>query len=304
MTIYLDIILLENIAMNYIILFTTGLIYKIKTKILQLIFSSLIGGIYAVLSFTSTFEIYQSLLLKIILSIAMIYIAFRPEKIKTLFRQLMLFYLVSFVFGGTAFALLYFVKPQDILMRDGILIGTYPIKIALLGGMIGFIVIHLAVKGIKNKINKKDMFCDVELKMEEKELNVKALIDTGNLLKEPITGFPVIIIENSELEKILPKQILDNTEKIINGDVNGIDDKYITKMRVIPFTSIGKQNGMLLGIKVEQVIIKTEEDIFRIKDVIVGMYNTRLTKNGMYNAIIGLDILEGGTNEFIANAKI
>jgi hypothetical protein len=45
----------------------------------------------------------------------------------------MLFYLVSFTFGGVAFMLLFFLKPDEIIYEDGHLIGTYPIKIALLG---------------------------------------------------------------------------------------------------------------------------------------------------------------------------
>lgn len=303
MTIYLDIVLLENIGMNYIILFTTSIINKTKTKPIKLALSSLIGAFYAVLSFIAILEIYESLILKILLSVAMIYIAFKPEKMKVLFRQLMLFYLVSFVFGGTAFALLYFIRPQDILMKNGLLIGTYPIKIAFLGAILGFVIVHIACKGIKNKLNKKDMFCDVEVKIEENTINVKAMIDTGNLLREPITGLPVIIIESTELEKILPKQIIEGAEDIINGKLNQIDDKYAVKLRVIPFTSLGKQNGMLLGIKANEAIIKTDENSYNIKNVIIGMYNSKLTKNGMYNALIGLDILEGGTNELIADVK-
>ena len=67
----------------------------------------------------------------------------------------MIFYLTSFVFGGCAFALLYFVKPQDVLMKNGVYIGTYPIKIALLGGIVGFIITNIAFKIIKNKAKKE-----------------------------------------------------------------------------------------------------------------------------------------------------
>ena len=303
MTVYLDIVLLENIVINYVILFTTGAINKIKTKVINLCLASFIGAIYAVLSFTSTLQIYEGVTIKILLSIAMVYIAYRPEKIKLLFRQLMLFYLVSFAFGGTAFALLYFIRPQDILLKNGLLIGTYPIKIAFLGAFLGFTVVHVASKGIKNKINKRDMFCNVEINIENKMINVKAMIDTGNLLKEPITGIPVVVIETSKLRGTLPEEVIEKADDIINGNIGIIEDKYAKRLRVIPFTSLGKQNGMLLGIKADEATIKTDENSYNIKDVIIGMYNKSLTKNGMYNALIGLDILEGGTNELVRNAK-
>ena len=52
--------------------------------------------------------------------------------------------------GGCAFALLYFIKPENIIMKNGVYIGTYPIKIALLGGIVGFVVTYIAFKIIKN----------------------------------------------------------------------------------------------------------------------------------------------------------
>ena len=158
MTIYVDIVLLENFLMNYIILFTTGMIARTKTSTIKLIFSGGVGGIYAVISFMNILEIYSSITLKILLSVVMIYIAFKPNKIKTLCKQLVLFYLVSFAFGGTAFALLYFVRPQDILMKNGLFIGTYPLKIAFLGAIVGFIILQTALKSIKTRFHKKDMF--------------------------------------------------------------------------------------------------------------------------------------------------
>ena len=132
MTIYLDVVLLENLCMNYIILFATGYILKLKLNHIRLILSSILGGIYAILSYIKILPIYSNFALKIILSITMVYIAYKPKNIKIAGKQIVIFYLTSFVFGGTAFFLLYFVKPQDILIKNGIYIGTYPLKIALL----------------------------------------------------------------------------------------------------------------------------------------------------------------------------
>lgn len=116
MTIYIDIIFLENLFMNYIILFATGTIIKAPIKIVRTLISSVIGSVYAIVSYMSILEIYSNTALKIILSIAMVYIAFNSKTLKQLFKQLIIFYLTSFTFGGVAFALLYFISPQNILM--------------------------------------------------------------------------------------------------------------------------------------------------------------------------------------------
>ena len=51
MTIYIDIIIVENLIMNYIILYATGLISKSKKSYLRMFMASLIGAIYATLEY-------------------------------------------------------------------------------------------------------------------------------------------------------------------------------------------------------------------------------------------------------------
>lgn len=308
MTIYLDVILLENLCMNYIILFATGLINRVKIKAWRLFGASLIGGIYSILSFAPVLEIYTNFLFKVILSIVMVYIAFHPQNVKQLFKELIIFYLVSFAFGGCAFALLYFIRPQDILARNGVLTGTYPIKIALLGGIVGFVIVNIAFKVVKGKLSKKDMFCNVSIFINGKEKEIKAFIDTGNLLKDPISGIPVIVVEVSELEEMIPKEIVENLNEILQGKdtkvLTEIPEDYKLKFRIIPFSSLGKQNGLLLGFIADKVIINLEETKAELSNIIIGIYEKSLTKNGLYTGLVGIDIIERcGEYEHFANVK-
>ena len=307
MTIYLDIVLIENLCMNYIILFATGFIMKIKLHHIRIILSALLGGVYAILSYIEIFPLYSNMAVKIALSICMIYIAFFPKGVKALLKHLVMFYLVSFAFGGCAFALLYFIKPEDIFMINGVYVGTYPIKIALLGGVVGFVITYIAFKVVKTRMTKKSLIHDVEIKIEEKIIKLKALLDTGNGLKEPITGEPVIVVEKDRLYGILPGNILNNIDKIIGGDWGNLEEnlEYRTRFRIIPFKSIGKQNGMLLGFRVDEVNVITDIDKIVNQKVIMCIYNQTLTRTNTYSALIGLDMLEGREkNEFIANIKI
>lgn len=120
------------------------------------------------------------------------------------------------------------------------------------------------------------------------------MIDTGNLLKDPITNSPVIIIEKNKLSNILPKEILENSEKIINGKYEFSDEnlKYASKFRVLPFSSLGKQNGMLLGFKVDKIEAEiNDEEIIR-EDAIVGIYDKKLSSRNQYEGLIGLNYVE------------
>ena len=246
MTIYIDVVLIENLIMNYIILLATGIILKKQIKNTRLIIASFIGAIYSIIAYVSTLEIYSNIVLKLLLSIVIVYIAYNPQKLKALWKDILIFYLTSFVFGGAAFALIYVIKPQEILMKNGLFLGTYPLKTAILGGIIGFTLIVVAFKLVKNKISKKDMFCEIEIKINNHIIKTVAMIDTGNLLKEPITNTPVIVVEHTLLYNSIPKEILDNLDAILGGDLEKIPEKirldYISKLKLIPFSSLGKQN--------------------------------------------------------------
>lgn len=304
MTVYIDILLAENLILNYVILYTTGKIYKAKIKIWRIILSSLIGATYTIVSYMKFLDFYPSFILKILLSISMVYVAFNPKNLKIFLKLFFLFYLTSFVFGGVAFALLYFIKPQDILIKNGIYIGMYPFKIVLLSAITGFSILILMLKIIKGKITKKELLCNIKVKIVNKEISLTALIDTGNFLKEPITGADVIVVEKERLIGVMPENILENLELIINGKYKQELSEYETKMRIIPFSSLGKQNGILLGIKADEIRLETEDEPIFIPNAIIGIYDNKLSSKGTYNALIGLNVLEGGKQyEFSRTAK-
>ena len=144
-------------------------------------------------------------------------------------------------------------------------------------------------------MTKKDMYCNIKIKLNNEEIKTKAMIDSGNMLKEPITGTPVIVVESTLLEGAMPHEILKNLEKIIGGDFREIDEEikkeYITKLKLIPYSSLGKQNGMLLGIKPDFIEVEKEENFEKIDDVIIGIYNKSLTKKGEYRALVGIELL-------------
>lgn len=295
MTIYLDVVIVENLIMDAIIIYATAIVLKVKIRHLRIIISSLIGAIYSVLSYISDLEIYNNLFLKIFLSIVMVYIAFSPQNIKSLMKQILIFYLTSFLFGGVAFALIYVIKPQEILMKNGLFLGMYPLKTVFLGAIVATAILITAFKVVKSNITKKDMMCNVSIELNNKTVNIKTMIDTGNMLKEPISGLPVIVVENTALYELIPKEILDNLDDILGGDFQKIPDNikstYIAKLKWIPYSSLGKQNGMLVGIKADKAIVEKDDQVIEHDNVIVGIYNKSLTKRGEYRGLIGVELL-------------
>ncbi len=187
------------------------------------------------------------------------------------------------------------VNSGKISIQNGIIVGNYTLVTIFLGVIVAFVIILLAFRFVKAKISKKDLYCNIIIKINQKRIKTKAMIDTGNLLKEPITNIPVVVVESKLLFKTIPNEILENIENILGGDLEkipeNIKNEYMSKLKVIPFSSLGKQNGMLLGLKADGIEIEEENNVKNVDKVILGIYNKRLSKKDEYGALLGIDVI-------------
>lgn len=225
----------------------------------------------------------------------MIYVSFKPKNMKEFLRQITFFYLTSFVFGGAALGVIYMVNAGKISIQNGIIIGNYTLKTIFMGIILAFIIIVVSFKFIKTKISKNDLFYNITIKINRKSVKTKAMVDTGNLLKEPITNIPVAVVEHKILYNVVPTEILENIENILGGDFSNISEnvkkEYMSKLKVIPFSSLGRQNGMLLGLKADALEIEESDGSKIVDRIIIGIYNKKLSKKGEYGALLGIDII-------------
>ena len=118
------------------------------------------------------------------------------------------------------------------------------------------------------------------------------------------------IISDSVTPQIIPNiyvEKIEGVEVIVLEVFHGSNTPYY-------ITSLGKENGMLLGIKADRIVVNFHDDIYTIDNVIIGIYSKSLNNSGKYNAIIGLDVLQnpikttnrklGEEHEFITNTKV
>ena len=145
------------------------------------------------------------------------------------------------------------------------------------------------------------MIYEVEIFYKEKSSNIKVILDTGNLLTDPITNIPVLIVEFEKLKTIIPENILNDIVR--NNNFENIDEEIKTRCSIIPFSSIGKNNGIIIGFRPDyiKIYIDNREEIRR--KVIVGIYDNKIAKNGVYSGLIGLNLLNndfriGDKNEY------
>lgn len=97
------------------------------------------------------------------------------------------------------------------------------------------------------------MYCKIKVNINSKYTYINAIIDTGNFLREPITKLPVVVLEKDTLYEIIPNYILDNLNKIINGEEIDLKE-YTSKIKIIPFNSLRKRKWNTIGNESRQYI--------------------------------------------------
>jgi stage II sporulation protein GA (sporulation sigma-E factor processing peptidase) len=284
--VYADLTWAVNFFTDFIILWVTLKLSGSRVNYYRLTAAAFLGSIYALLYLFFSTSIFYGLAGKLLFSFIMLYIALKPETQKDLKKNLFYFYLISFACAGASVALSFIFKEN----------GKYSAYCLPLSGGIVFII-FLAVEGEKYLVNKVIpalLHYGVEIIFAQEKCVGQGFMDTGNGLKDPLTDKAVIVAEFDYMKSFLPedlKQIIqdcDNEQELFNKLA---ETSWANRLRVIPFSSIGKKNGLLIGLRSDQVIIKSQKGEKLLKDQVIALYKDRLSKDSDYQFLLPASIL-------------
>lgn len=295
--VYADVILLENLIMNYLILWSTARLARYRYSKVKILIASLLGSIYAVLYYFPEYRYLYSFFMKILFSIFIVTIAYTPAYFHLLLKLIGIFYILSFVFGGAAFGLFYFINGLD-LTRNGIsFIGDFPVKILVVAVIAAYFTVRFSWDYIHHRIKRERLVLKVEMSFDKKRLCLDALVDTGNSLRDPITSAPVMITEYEMVRELLPDDIQKIFEQCGENDLNAIAEimaisKWAARFRIIPYKSLGRENGMLVGFKPDMVTIFDSSRKVQLSNIIIAIYRKKLSRDREYSALIYPEMLK------------
>ncbi len=295
--VYGEYLFIENLLMNWLILHLTAYFSKENTPKYKLWIGAGLGAIYAFVFFFPALNFLYSIIMKILISMLIIVITFMPYKFKSFFKLLGIFYLISFMFGGAAFALFYLTDFNGLLSNGIFYFGNFSIKLLIYSGLVAYILIHFCWEYVQTKISRENIYISICIEVDENKSQIKALLDTGNSLKDPVSKCPVIVVEYSAIEELLPEDIQFIFKSGAQINLSEITDslqtsKWINRFRMIPFKSLGKENGLLVGFKPDRVQMIEKKNLKSIDDIIIAVYEKSLSKNGDYSALLHPDILQ------------
>ncbi len=269
--VYIDVLFLINFTMDYIVLSCNGAIFKIRHRHRYTAIASVIGALYACGIFFTDLPLLYSAAAKLIVGALMVYIAYLPSDIRAFLKYLLCFLGTSVLFAGALF--MFFCisgtgSKVGAVVRNGATYFNVSLLYLAVTTAAAYILIRVYLK-FSDK-SRRRQFYDIEIGLGGRSVNVRALVDTGNSLTEPITCRPVIIVEKESISG-LSEDIYSNHKTFI-----------------IPFSALGTDSGAVLGFTPDYVRIIDERRY--IKDVIIGVYCKALCSSSDYHALINPEV--------------
>ena len=270
--VYADVLFLTNFTINFILLEITSMLTKNTCQTYKKVIAATVGAIYSVIMFLPDFKIAENLFSKFLLSLVMTGITYKKDSIKNFIRFLSTFYLVTLVCGGLTLSFTYFSK-SPFTSNNGIIYFDSSFKTVLISSGVTWMIIKLSYSIYQKHATRN--YHKMVLYKNGKAASLNVLLDTGNMLKEPLTGSPVIIVEKNALRGIIPRDIADI-------DIENISP-HIQDLRLIPFKSLGTEAGMLIGFVPDKIC--SSEPI--CDNITIAIANSTLSASGEYNALAG-----------------
>ena len=256
---YIDSIFLINLVMDLFLLTLTAKSIKSTATFGRILTGSLIGAIgYCLVILLPHISYPVKVTLGMIPTTAvMLKAGCKIKGFRQLCRGMGYMFTYSFLLGG----FILFLRNNVSLFRKKEL----SVWLILLAGYLGFQICIWGIRKYKNEA--RNHFCEVELAGDEKSITVLGLVDTGNGLRDPVSGKAVAVLEEEVWREMKWAQR---------------EEKY----KAIPFHSIGKMHGIMDGYEVSRIVVKTQSQTRELYQMPVAVYRGKLSVKGEYRIIL------------------
>lgn len=271
MVIYADEMFFINFIFNYLALFILGKSMKLCIKKIRLLAAAAAGALCAVALFCLNTDL---MIVKAGLAFIMIICAYGWNGRYIIYR-FGVFLIILAAISGTVI-LLISLSPNAVnsVIKNGIIYFNISGKRFFVIFILSYPVVSLLYKGLKEWRNRK--LYTTMIQRGNRTITVKALFDSGNKLKEPITGKPVMIAEWNTVKNLFENPV--EFEALIEKA-----EEY--KLWIIPYHALGNMNGRILAFLADRILV--DEKV--IERVFVGITEQKIS--GEYNALLNADLL-------------
>ncbi len=281
-TIYLDVLLLVNLLVNFLLISASGTLAKCTPKTGRLVFSTLLATATALFIFLPPLGTAGSLLLKLGVAAVVTFAAFGFGGIRTYLKNFGIFLGVNFAFAGIMIGIWMFSSSPRVYSNNGVFYIDISFLTLLLSTTVSYLLIELGCKIVKHKPAKEEYYT-VRLTQGENSIQCQAFVDNGNSLTDLLTGLPVVVAFYPKLIGVLPTQV---EEYLRRGDVQPLEDT--NDFHLVLYHGVGG-SGMLPAFVPDRFEILSKDGISEDYRVMVAVSREKL-RQGEFDILLNRDM--------------
>jgi stage II sporulation protein GA (sporulation sigma-E factor processing peptidase) len=283
-TVYIDRVFALNMLVDYLLLLTAARLAGAPLRRLRTALAAALGGLYAAAVFLPGCAFLSGPLWKILAGVAMALLVYWPQRRRWALTAL--FLLLSGALAGLLLAV--GLASGDPARR---LAGVFRAEISwpvFAGTGAGFYLLLRAAFRRDVRLKGGDIL-RVTIRIGGRRRELSALHDTGNTLRDPVNGEPVLVLEQRAVRDLWPPEIgrildqpLSPEEKMAQLHRRHAGRSF----SLIPYRSVGVPAGLLLAFRSDALTV--EGRIHR--RVLLALSESPLSENGAYQALWGGEV--------------
>ncbi len=207
--IYVDILIVVNLYVNYFLLCAVQKISNSRANYKRKIIAALIGAFMSLSIILPAFLFVVSMIYKILGTIFINYVAFGKEG---LIKNSLLYLLSGIVFAGVMLLVSSIFSANSVFMINGSVYYDISFVALLIFTAVAYLVITIVKNIFDNSAYKNGAF-RVVIDIGTKCISLDGVADTGNMLCDNLTGKPVIVCDKTDFDFDL-SQLLEKKEML------------------------------------------------------------------------------------------
>lgn len=275
MTVYLDGVWLVNGLVDYLLLVASGKLTATPIRRSRILLAGCLGGLYGIVCLLPGWSFLGSIFWRGIMAFLLCLLAFGFGK--HILRQMVVLLLLTAAFFGVVLLL------TELFSTPAALIGGsvyYPVNTPTLVLTAGC-AYGLISWGMGRLSHQGGDIIPVEVSVGEQTIGFNALRDTGNTLRDPISGVPVMVADQSLLKKLLPgKPVFSETPQQLLEELYREAPRL--RPRLIPYKTVGVAHGMLVALQPDEIKISG-----RRENILMAFSPVSVSDGGGYQALLG-----------------
>lgn len=295
--VWLDILIFQAAAtfvFDWLLLWATAAVTKVAVSGRRLLAAAAVGTVYYGLYVLSAqalvplYGLWRSVGAILLVSVGMLLIAFGTGPWHRFLHVALPFYGIGIV-GAGAGTVASFVAGHD--GAPDPIVGFLAASGALL------VVAELGWGAVQRQLWRQSHRLPMEITFGDSGLKATALVDTGNRLRDPLTGDPVIVMEASALQPLLPDYLRSAVQQMAKGDLEAVtrllaSERWSARFRIIPFSSVGRKHGLLVAFRPDKVQLAVGGHPIIVGPCVLGLCQGPLDPDGIYCALVHPELVQ------------